>query len=113
MIEYKLHTFTQRDLERWLAEYANLSPRQATKKIKSDSACAICNYNECISALEFHHLDETTKYRTSGGKVLNPADLVSSGRSLITVLTEFTKCALLCSNCHKKITAQNAGWCEC
>ena len=112
-IEFKLHTFTMDDFAKWQSEFAGLTPRQATKIIKSQNPCALCNYSECISALQFHHLDESTKYRTKSGKALNPADLVASGRSLDTVLKEFTKCALVCSNCHAKITARIAGWCEC
>ena len=113
IVELKLHSFTNDDLAKWRESLAGLTPRQATKKIKSENPCALCNYSECISALQFHHLDESTKYKTKSGKTLNPADLVASGRSLDTVLNEFAKCAILCANCHAKITAKNAGWCEC
>lgn len=62
------------------------------------SCCSICNYDKCIDALEFHHLDPSKKdfgiskhgYTRSWEKVKNELD----------------KCILVCSNCHKEIHSE-------
>ena len=59
------------------------------------SKCAICGYNKCNSALEFHHLDTSKK------------DFCISDRNLILdwnlIKEELDKCILVCSNCHREI----------
>lgn len=56
--------------------------------------CSQCEYDKCKSALEFHHLDPSTK---SFG--------ISSGscRSWSRMLKEMKKCILVCANCHREI----------
>lgn len=58
--------------------------------------CVLCGYNKCIAALEFHHIDKSTKTRQ-----------LSSGScySWEEDVEEVKKCALVCSNCHKEIEA--------
>ncbi len=58
--------------------------------------CAICGYNRCIKALDFHHLDPSKKESS-----------LSQGRSrkFETSLKELDKCILVCSNCHREIHA--------
>ena len=59
------------------------------------SACLVCGYNKCITALEFHHLDPKQKdFTISGG-----------GKSLKAMLEEASKCILVCANCHREIHA--------
>jgi hypothetical protein len=36
--------------------------------------------------------------------------LVGSGSSLEVLMTEIAKCNVVCSNCHRKITAKELGW---
>lgn len=61
-------------------------------------SCQICNYNKCIQALEFHHLDPTQKeFGISDGDL----------RSWERIKLELTKCILLCSNCHREVHVQN------
>lgn len=59
--------------------------------------CVICNYNRCVQALEFHHLDPTQKEFSIGDK--------GHTRSWERVKEELDKCVLLCSNCHKEVHA--------
>jgi 5-methylcytosine-specific restriction endonuclease McrA len=59
--------------------------------------CLICNYNRCLTALEFHHLDPTVKD-------FAPTDMYS--KSWKTVLKELDKCVLLCSNCHREVESK-------
>lgn len=58
--------------------------------------CALCGYNKCIAALEFHHIDKEQKERG-----------LSSGtcHSWEEDVEEVKKCILVCSNCHREIEA--------
>lgn len=58
--------------------------------------CALCGYDRCIVALEFHHIDKSKKERQ-----------LSSGNchSWEEDVKEVKKCALVCSNCHKEVEA--------
>jgi 5-methylcytosine-specific restriction endonuclease McrA len=59
--------------------------------------CQICGYNRCIGALEFHHIDPSTK----------EFGVAESGctRSIEVSKQEADKCILVCSNCHREIHA--------
>jgi hypothetical protein len=61
------------------------------------SSCEICNYNRCINALEFHHLDPTKKDFGISAK--------GYARSWEKVKSEIKKCVLLCANCHREFHA--------
>ena len=58
--------------------------------IKLSAGCVDCGYREHPAALDFDHLDHTTK-RTE----------VSSCASMETALAEIAKCEVRCSNCHR------------
>ncbi len=56
--------------------------------------CQICGYDKCTFALDFHHIDPTTKkFNISGCHTLRWDTLVA----------EVDKCILLCSNCHREL----------
>lgn len=59
--------------------------------------CAICGYDRCSQALDFHHLDESLK---SFG--LSQDGLT---RSWEKTKQELKKCILVCANCHREIHA--------
>lgn len=60
-------------------------------------ACAVCGYDKHPSALEFHHLDPSTKsFGLSAHHVT---------RSYEELLVEAKKCVLLCANCHAEVEA--------
>ena len=70
------------------------------KKLKLDCVnykggkCEHCNYDKCISALEFHHLDKNKKEFS-----------ISHRRSYSfdeDIVKELDKCILLCANCHRE-----------
>lgn len=71
------------------------------KKLKEElvaykgGKCEICGYDECIAALEFHHLDPTQKEFGIGANGIT--------RSLESLKKEADKCLLLCCNCHRKL----------
>lgn len=56
--------------------------------------CAICGYNKCSSALEFHHLNPTDKDFTLG---------TNANIAFEKALKEVQKCILVCANCHREI----------
>ena len=59
--------------------------------------CIICNYNKCVQALEFHHLDPNEKEFGIAHKGIT--------RSWEKTKIELDKCILLCSNCHREYHA--------
>jgi len=60
--------------------------------------CQVCNYNRCVDALDFHHLDESKKDFAIGSR--------GHSRSWVRVQAELDKCILVCSNCHREIHAK-------
>ena len=72
--------------------------RKEIKKILVDykgGKCERCEYDECIAALEFHHINPDEKdFGISASGVT---------RSLEILKKEVDKCVLLCCNCHRKL----------
>lgn len=71
--------------------------RDLIKKMAVDykgGKCERCDYNKCIAALEFHHLQPNHKDFAISHKGYT--------RSWDKVKTEIDKCIMLCSNCHKE-----------
>lgn len=60
----------------------------------SGGKCVVCGYSKCVRALEFHHLDPSTKSFGLGR---------GGTWSWETQLAEAKKCILLCSNCHCEV----------
>jgi len=62
--------------------------------------CAICGYNKCFAALDFHHLDPDLKEERI------PALMARFGPDhprADEVRKEMAKCILVCANCHREI----------
>lgn len=73
---------------------------QRRKQVLADilgNKCLFCGFDAWPEALEFHHVDPTTKTFTLSGTHLS--------RSLDTQYKELKKCVLVCSNCHRGIHA--------
>jgi len=81
------------------AEAAGRHRRVVKRKLVEEAGgcCVICGYSGCQRALQFHHLDPTTKrfHIGHGGHT----------RSLSRSRVETKKCALLCANCHAEVEA--------
>ena len=74
--------------------------RRRTKQTlvaEAGGECALCGYSRCLAALQFHHLDRSSK--------AFPLSLRGVTRSLEKVRAEAQKCALLCANCHAEVEA--------
>jgi transposase len=74
--------------------------RRRVKEIlvaEAGGSCSVCGYDRYIGALEFHHLDRSTKEFGIGRAGVT--------RSLEKARREAAKCALLCANCHAEVEA--------
>jgi hypothetical protein len=56
--------------------------------------CNICNYDRCVSALEFHHLEPSKKDFTLSQSMNTAWNKIEE---------ELDKCILVCANCHREI----------
>jgi len=78
-----------------------VSDRRRKIKVKAiqlkGGACQICGYSKYQGALDFHHIDPTTKSFSIGSR--------GHSRSWEQVLKELDKCILVCANCHREIGA--------
>lgn len=59
--------------------------------------CFLCGYNKCYQAMDFHHKDNEMKEFTISGWY---------NLSWEKLRKELDKCVLLCSNCHREVTAK-------
>lgn len=74
--------------------------RRRVKRVLVEEAggcCALCGYDRCVGALQFHHLDPT-------GKIFH-LSLRGVTRSLEKLREEARKCVLLCATCHAEVEA--------
>lgn len=76
--------------------------KDKVKQIKLDygAKCVRCDYNKCLDALEFHHIDPTQKEFHLGER---------RGLSMDKLKVELDKCILICRNCHTEIHAELKG----
>lgn len=60
------------------------------------NGCAICGYNKCDAALDFHHSNPEDKVF-----MINMHSIgIKNNEQLVE---ELNKCILLCANCHREI----------
>ena len=74
--------------------------RRRAKRIlvaEAGGACALCGYDRCVAALQFHHRDPAEKRFGLGSRGL--------GRAIDDLREEARKCVLLCANCHAEVEA--------
>lgn len=64
--------------------------------------CVLCGYNRCSAALEFHHVDASTKD-------IGISALIRRHPTLGDLIEEVNKCVLLCVNCHREAHAKMYG----
>jgi hypothetical protein len=83
------------------AEYLKKAVVKRRKNIRQQAIdykggrCAICGYNKCLQALEFHHIEDDKKDFGISAKGYT--------RSWEVVKRELDKCILLCANCHREV----------
>ncbi len=72
--------------------------RRRAKRLLVEEAggrCQICGYDRYIGALQFHHLDPSTKSFS--------LSMRGCTRSIGELRAEAAKCQLLCANCHAEV----------
>jgi hypothetical protein len=74
--------------------------RNTTRKIKLQHGgkCKICQYDKCLDALCFHHLD--------GFEKRGNVSMIISDRGFKAAQEEAKKCILICANCHAELHAK-------
>ncbi len=65
------------------------------RDIKVEKGCKICGFNKSAFALEYHHIDPSTKLFSVSKKLTD----VSKDK----LQEEIKKCVLLCANCHRMV----------
>jgi hypothetical protein len=79
----------------------NVIDRKRQFKLKcleyKSSQCSKCGYNKCPAALEFHHLDPSTK-----DFIPSHYSNTSWDKNKDKVMKELDKCIVLCANCHRE-----------
>jgi 5-methylcytosine-specific restriction endonuclease McrA len=74
--------------------------RRRVKRILVDEAggsCALCGYDRCVAALQFHHrVPAEKRFALSSEGVTRGIDAARA---------EARKCVLLCANCHAEVEA--------
>ena len=59
----------------------------------SGGKCIKCGYNKCTAAMSFHHINPQLKSFSLDYRHL-------SNTTMSKIMNEFSKCELLCLNCH-------------
>jgi transposase len=62
---------------------------------EAGGACALCGYDRCVGALQFHHVDPSAKKFALSHRGIS--------RSIARARQEAAKCVLLCGNCHVEV----------
>jgi transposase len=62
---------------------------------EAGGSCALCGYDRCPAALQFHHVEPSEKEFSIAHRGVT--------RSLATARAETLKCVLLCANCHAEV----------
>lgn len=61
--------------------------------------CKSCGYKKCGAALQFNHIDPSTKLHHNGiGR------LVKGAVKMPRIKAEIAKCEILCANCHAELS---------
>src|SRR5437870_5766116 len=64
---------------------------------KALGGCVDCGYNDRAEALDFDHLDSSSKFK----EIAHMVD-----KSWHYILAEMAKCEIVCANCHRVRTSQ-------
>lgn len=88
-------TYEQR--KAYLSKMTNVRRKRLKKQMVDykGGKCHFCGYSTYFGALDFHHIDPST--RSFG---LSMDELYKSWAAIIK---ELDKCVLVCSNCHREI----------
>ena len=88
-----------KDCEKGYAQERYSARREFVNGYKLDVGCQLCGYNEHPVALEFDHIDPSTKKFSIGSQLMS--------MSWKAIYEEIAKCQVLCANCHQIRTHDN------
>ena len=71
-------------------------------RFKLKKGCFFCKYKKCPEALQFHHLNKSTKLFGISDKLSKKNNL--SKIKWKEIKNEIRKCTILCANCHAEET---------
>lgn len=80
-----------KDTSKYVKSFYKRSKEKAVKYL--GSKCFLCGYNRYLGALQFHHIDPSTKSFNISGRTICWEKLQK----------ELDKCVLLCANCHAEV----------
>ena len=102
----------QRKFQReWTRRNRNIQDKNKRRYVQRNRKFAYeyCEENPCVDCgesdpivLEFDHC--------KGIKTKAVSTMISSGHSLERIKKEIAKCEVRCANCHRRKTAERAGW---
>lgn len=78
----ELSRLRRKKLQEWVNNY------------KLSKGCAICGYNKCAAALDFHH---------EGDKEFGIAEAIGNIISFERIKKEIEKSTVICANCHREL----------
>jgi len=81
-------------------EYRKAARKYAWEYLETHP-CTSCGETDPV-VLEFHHV--------RGTKLDEVSRLIGRGASIPVLRAEIAKCDVLCSNCHRRLTANELGW---
>ncbi len=88
-------------------EYSELKTHNSKRKwiavMSFGGSCGQCGYAKCLMAIDFHHIDPTTK-----SKILIENQRNKNSKSILVLpnkllVEELEKCICVCKNCHMEI----------
>ncbi len=85
-----------KDLQSYEAQKRRGLARKLELLRKAGSRCSICGYHKNLAALVFHHTGSAEKDFKLDMRSL-------SNRKFEPVLSEISKCILVCANCHAEL----------
>ena len=97
---YEKHTEQEKDRTQRRRVKVREEAREFVYQYLSTHPCVKCGETDPV-VLEFDHIR---------GKAANVGTLITSGCSLERIKLEISLCQVLCSNCHRKKTAEEYKW---
>ena len=79
------------------------------RRLKTMKGCAVCGYKKHHAALEFNHIDPSTKL-CNISHVTHYAVFGRNTKSKKKLKDELSKCEVLCAICHRIKTFEGQHW---
>ncbi|MPM83825.1 hypothetical protein SDC9_130894 [bioreactor metagenome] len=86
--QYRKNDYVKNKMNETLSKWLEVEKQKAVDY--KGGRCSSCGYENCLSALEFHHINPSEK------------ELYNSHWTFERNKNELDKCILLCANCHRE-----------